>query len=294
MPWELDLALLSFIQLKKSKYYTSDKITIETVLNLSSYVINWDKSVIPKEFYIKKYESIAPLLCNYNYIPHVYDGVELYGHLDFQREVKSTETDIYMSITPDMYFDEETIPLLIEGAKNIKNKYFVITPQISKLWDSSWDVLVHDNYKDLQYENWHNVDIFDIWNNNVTYQGDITLQSIDRPKFAGWCDVYSKAFYEELVPIWDEWHGYGSWDYYSMLVAEWFQQHGGDFQQYILKGKTIFEYTTGPLINGFSYPYKDLLKLNDIVNQRETFKNKIPNYVNTRIIELNKKLKGNI
>ena len=68
MPWELDYALLSFTQLKKSKYYLDfdkDKIYIDVTLNLSSYIINWEKSKIPKEFFISKFEAIQPLLKDY-------------------------------------------------------------------------------------------------------------------------------------------------------------------------------------------------------------------------------------
>ena len=39
MPWEIDYALLTFTQLKKSKYYLPDdvNVVIDSVLNLSSY-----------------------------------------------------------------------------------------------------------------------------------------------------------------------------------------------------------------------------------------------------------------
>ena len=42
MPWEIDYALLTFTQLKKSKYYIPNdvNITIDSVLNLSSFLIN--------------------------------------------------------------------------------------------------------------------------------------------------------------------------------------------------------------------------------------------------------------
>ena len=52
MPWEIDYALLTFTQLKKSLYYlTNDvEVTIDSVLNLSSNIIDWDKSELPKEY----------------------------------------------------------------------------------------------------------------------------------------------------------------------------------------------------------------------------------------------------
>ena len=51
MPWEIDHALITFTQLKKSFYYLPEDVNviIETVLNLSSKFIDWDKSLLPKE-----------------------------------------------------------------------------------------------------------------------------------------------------------------------------------------------------------------------------------------------------
>ena len=61
MPWEIDYALLTFTQLKKSLYYlTNDvEVTIDSVLNLSSNIIDWDKSELPKEYFIEKYNTYS-------------------------------------------------------------------------------------------------------------------------------------------------------------------------------------------------------------------------------------------
>ena len=178
MPWEIDYALLSFIQFKKSKYYLSqeDNISIETVLNLSSYIINWDNSKLPKQFFIDKYNEISNLLIDYNHIKRIYDGDKIYGHLNLQKECISSEVDYYMGICPDMYFSEHLLAYMIEGAKSIKNEYFVITPQISKLWDNSWDILVNPLYQDISYETWFETDIFDIIHNDNDSNLDIILK----------------------------------------------------------------------------------------------------------------------
>ena len=65
MPWEIDYALLSYTQLKKSKYYLPEdvNITVEPVLNLSSYIIDWDNSKLPKEYFIEKFNTISLLGC---------------------------------------------------------------------------------------------------------------------------------------------------------------------------------------------------------------------------------------
>jgi hypothetical protein len=137
MPGDIDYSMLSFMQLKKSKYHLpSDvNITIETVLNLSSHMFDWEKSKLPKEFFTQKYDAISNLLIDYNHNKRIYDGDELYGHLDLQRECILEEIDYYIGICPDMYFSEHLLAYLIEGARYITNKYFVLTPQISKMWD---------------------------------------------------------------------------------------------------------------------------------------------------------------
>lgn len=288
MSWEIDYALLTFMQLKKSKYYLPKdiNITIETVLNLSSHIVDWGHSKLPKDFFIEKYNQISNLLVDYKHIKRIYDENGLYGHLNLQRECISSEIDFYISICPDMYFSEHLLFYLIESSKNIKNKYFVITPQILKKWDSSWDMLVNPLYQNISYDKWFKTDAFDVIYNDTNSDTNIELVSTKYSKYAGWFDLYNKNFFEKLVPVWDDWDGYGSWDWYTMLVTDQFKKMGGDFQQYILKGKTISEYSIGPLSGGLVDYYKKNLNLNQIPDQKEIFKNKIPEYVATRLNQL--------
>lgn len=292
MPWELDHAMILYNQLSKSFFYFNkeDKIILESCLNVSDYIINWEESSISKEFFIKKYKTLKCLLPKeFKYNEKINNQSDkLYGHLDFERESISHEVDFYMNLCPDMIFDEHTIPYMIEGAKQIKNKYFVITPQIPKLWDSSWDSLVNPIYNNTPYEEWNQQDMFNIINNQNNSTQEISLQPIQMSKYAGWFDLYSKSYCEELVPIWDEWKGKGGWDLYSMAVSNIFKQNGGDFQQYVLEGKTISRLSycgNFKELNLYSY-YKDAIKLNPKTKQLDqinSFEEKIPYYVHERI-----------
>jgi hypothetical protein len=87
MPWEIDYALLTFMQLKKSLYYLddSDTLYLDSALNLSSYLIDWDKSELKKEYFIDKYNSLSSMLEGIVHKPFIYEGDELYGHLDLER-----------------------------------------------------------------------------------------------------------------------------------------------------------------------------------------------------------------
>ena len=292
MPWELDYALLSFTQFKKSKYYLDGKDTIEInpSLNLSSYLINWEKSKISKDLLIDRFNQYLKLLEGYKITPTIYEGDKLYGHLDHQRDAISPEVDFYISVCPDMYFSEHLLPLLISSSKQIDTKYFVLTPEIYKMWDNTWDEITNQDYLNIPYDEWNKGDIFDIRSNMKTSDKDITLETTMRSKWAGWFDLFNKSMYEELVPIRNDWKGYGPWDWYSLMITEFCKENGVDFQQYVLRGQTIFEYPIGPLLEGgYTKMYKDLLHLNDVPNQRQTFEFNMPQYIDDGVKELQKK-----
>ena len=292
MPWEIDYALLSFTQLKKSKYHLSeeDNVTIETVLNLSSYTINWGESKLPKEFFIEKYNQISILLEGYTHIKHIYEGDQLYGHLDLQRSCISPEIDFYLSICPDIYFSEHALSYLIEASKQIDNKYFTITTQISKVGDADWDEITNSKYVNIPYSDYLEVDIFDVMHNNRYNEEEKSLHPTKKSKWAGWFDLYNKALYEELCPFQEDWKGYGPWDLYSLILTNHLKSQGVDFQQYLIQGETIWMYPSGPLakngLNGFAQYYKDFLQLNPIPNQRQEFESKLNEYLQRTINQL--------
>ena len=75
-----------------------------------------------------------------------------------------------------------------------------------------------------------------------------------------------------------------------MIITEHVKSLGVDFQQYVLRGQTIFEYSVGPLKDGgFSNYYKDMLTLNKIPNQRKEFESKMNEYLQKGIQQLKNK-----
>jgi hypothetical protein len=206
----------------------------------------------------------------------IYEGDELWGHLDLEKTQMDPKIDYYMSICPDMWFHEYALFYIIEAAKQIKDKHFIITPEIHKLWDWTWDELVNDNYQNVSYSDWNKSDIFEIQSRAL---GEPYLQLTSRFKYAGWFDLYSKDFME-LIPIPDDWKGYGPWDYYSMLVSDIAVKNGIDIKEYVLKNQIIFEYHPNKEDkSNFADYYKDLLSLNKIENQRQVVESKFSHYI---------------
>jgi len=277
MPWEVDYALLQFMQLKKASQHLNDDIYFHIGLNLSSHIINWDGSKLPKEFFINKFNAALKMLDWAKEVNvTIYEGDELWGHLDLEKVQMDPKIDYYMSICPDMWFHEYALFYIIESAKQVKDKYFIITPEIHKLWDWTWDELVNKNYQNVSYSDWNKSDIFEIQSRIL---GEPILQQTTRFKYAGWFDLYSKDFME-LIPIPDDWKGYGPWDYYSMLISEMAVKNGVDIKEYVLRNQIIFEYHPNKEDkSNFADYYKDLLSLNKIENQRQVVESKFPHYI---------------
>jgi hypothetical protein len=296
MPWEIDYALLTFTQLKKSKYYLQPDVNvkIKSALNLSSHLINWEESKLPKEYFIEKYQTLSVLLKDYQHDTFIYEGNELWGHLDLQREAVSPETDYYISICPDMYFSEHLLSYLSLAVRSIKDKYFVLTPQICRMWDESWEVVTHPKFAVGPHYGWEKTtDIFDVDNYLHTSNEEVGVVLSPQIKWAGWFDLYSKGFYEEIANIPEEWHGYGAWDWYSMVVSQHASKLGYDFGQYTLTGQIVFEYSVGPLrtdtLNGFSNYYKNLIVRKDVSEQRDEFNKNVDKFILQKINQLNEK-----
>jgi hypothetical protein len=115
----------------------------------------------------------------------------------------------------------------------------------------------------------------------------LSLKPINVSKWANWFDLYSKSYYEELIPIPEDWHGYGPGDTYGMVITEYVKNKGLDFQQYVLEGQTIFEYPIGPLKQrNFASYYKDLIFTKQIPNQRDEFEAHFNEHVNNGIQNL--------
>ena len=263
MPWEIDQVYLTVDALKKSIYYIdpTDKIYIDTALNLSDSIIDWEKSSLPKEYFIEKYKVIDNLLKEkFIHKPFIFEGEGIYGHFNLQKTSIQSEIDYYMGVCPDVNFSEYSLYYLIESAKQIKNEYFILTPQIFKSWDSSWDILVNEKFKDVPYEKCIDIDIHEIRHQCLDLDTP-NVKPINQFKFAGWFDFYNKNFCEKLVPVLDEWNGYGPWDLYSMNVCNIAKQYGIDVQQYVLENQLIWFYDVGCLRNFEEYGGDGQLKL---------------------------------
>ena len=277
MPWEIQMFSQMVEQISKANIYINkeDEVVVHSCLNLSSYIIDWENSKLPKKFFIDHYNDSLSKLEELDVIGEIYDGNMLYGHLDFQRNVIQSDVDYYLSICPDTYFHPHSIFYIIESAKSITDRYFIITTETVRLWDETWDVMVNKNFLNIHYTAWReqniNKIIYTIENNNE----EPHLEKINKFKYAGWFDLYNKNFYEKFAPSMEDWNGYGPWDTFSMITAGFAREnYKTQINQYIIRNQIIFDIN----IKNKTNVYKKYIKTNNIDDQRNNFEKKMPQY----------------
>ena len=140
---------------------------------------------------------------------------------------------------------------------------YIVTPQIVKLWDSSWDHIVHNDYKNhsYEYEKLHDPDL--------TYNQDVNEIStyVSNPtKFGcGWFTLYSKEIMN-FIGIPEFLGHYGSEDTFMSVAMEVAKQKKINVKQYVMKGIYVSEN-----IVKRNDPYKDKIKL---INLKDIFRAK--------------------
>jgi hypothetical protein len=296
MPWEVDYCLLLFNTLSTAKMRTSNFFKIDIALNISDYHIDWNSSKLDKEYFIEKMEFYKRLLDVFDEVNfHIYSGKENQGHLDLQKAVVRPENDYYICICPDQIFDKSILNIFEQSVNEIEEKYFIITPEIPKFWDVSWDIISNDHFNYLpkksdgysyEFLSINRYEALDIINNNP-----IQLEKLTDFKFAGWLDLYSKDLYEKLVPVPKDWVGYGQWDLYAMLVLKNISLTNLPISvsQYKLKNliTTSLEYSNWNYGENRTV-YKNRLNINTVPDQREYYKNVISDCVRSQLMSISK------
>ncbi len=211
----------------------------------------------------------------------VIDTPEIYGHLNFQKESVTDDVDGYIYICADMNFNEYLFPTMCESAKSVTDKYFVITTELYKMWDYTWDPIVNEQYKDEPYESWNRKNALDIEEDNISKIEEVGLYTPKNYKFAGWFDYYSKDFMNTLFKIPDDWQGYGPWDLYCLILLEHIKKNNIPIEvnQYAIKNQIIYSHDSLLFSGGFSKYYKNLLHRNTIPSQRDAIESKMGYYL---------------
>jgi hypothetical protein len=269
-PVDLDDLEKSLNRLLIGKDYLSEEqrnnIRFNVVMCVSDEIVNWKTDTIKAECQSKF--NILKDLTNWAGESNFIESTTINGCTSMRVTASASDADYYLWLDTDIIYQPEAFPYMLNSIPHIKEQRidkFVITPEIVKIWDNTWDCLVNENFinKNVGYEKTNNpYEDADIY-------GDISIEEVvcnvpGQPymKFAGgWFTIVSKSLLNELP--WPENYGhYGYDDTYLMWAAS------------VKNDKTILQFKLKNLVVCENYfdritSYKGLVEL---IDRREEYK----------------------
>jgi len=274
LPQEIDQLEQLLIHLKKSSIYLKQEdYLVEVVLNTK--LTDWSKSKLDEQFFINKFNSLEQLTnswCETKF--EVSDGTILGCNDIRRRALRTSKADYIMYLDADNIFSESLLYHLKSYTDYLltQDGYNILVPEITRLWDDSWDVITNQNYLQIEasHKNYFNRDPY-----NVDFNpNDISINPINTFKFAGWGTCIPTKL-RNIIDIPDSLGSYGLDDTFVMMACLKLKSKGHNIQQYTLQNEIIIEN------NKFRFnPYQNYLTN---IDKREEFKNQAHNNFNLEL-----------
>jgi hypothetical protein len=249
MPHELDDLERVLIELNKSsKYVDGSNYEICISMSLSDYLINWETSLVSKDFFIHKFNKLKKLTdwCSNSTFQIRED---IMGALQAKRitHLEFKDATHFIWLDTDIIFDEMGLVHLENGAKTIESQNitkYIITPEVVKYWDITWDCIVNENFLDKELDYCKTCNPF----TDSGVKGDISIETVNnnvngQPRFkfgAGWLVMISKELLDR-IPLPESMGAYGPDDTFLMHGMEKLVRYGEDIYQFKLKNYVVCE-----------------------------------------------------
>jgi hypothetical protein len=242
LPHEIDeferqLCVLSQTQIE------NDEIIVDVTLNINT--VDWENTKLPKVFFVEKFNQLKMYLDNSlwcaRYIFEVNEDGTCLGINDKRRRsarMYADQVDAFLWWDADIVFPVRALQSIILAAKSVKNKYYILTPQVTKLWDRSWDCMVNERYLDQPYGSEREINPYRVVNLNY---GELSLKPNKTVKLgAGWLNLISSNLLT-LTDIPDALGSYGLEDTYVMYCAWIMRKCKADIDQYLIQNLVVAE-----------------------------------------------------
>ena len=289
-PYEIDNYQTFIHQLRRNLNHVEDEIIFTPYLNLSKYFYNWEDSTLSPFYFVDRFNELNDIVREYCVIDeYVNFDEKILGAFSYKTMFLNkykNEVDAFIWFDSDMIFPDNTIAMLIASHKSSETKYCIVTPQIHRLWDTTWDILVNKDYINIpaSHDNYFGFDGYSLYKrDDEDYFLDENKQKF---KFAsGWCNLLSADLFRDLINFTYDLGHYGPDDTFIMNLLDYYKfNKGKDINQYILKNIVVTENYKHSLNQ-----YKDYIVKNDNIKTKEEFTNEVNKAVSKR---LNKIING--
>lgn len=225
LPHEIDDLELTLTQLGRAfQYVDSDNFILDVTLGVSPNLTLWDSSELKLDYFKDKF-IILQKKCWWaknKFFRLSEDKVQ--GCVSKRRQtwLDHKDVDYHIWLDTDIIFDERTLAYIDNVAQQLDDES-IITPEIVKVWDNSWDCLVNENFikESINYQKTNNP--FE----DSGIKGDISVENVicnwpNHPtmKFAGgWFTCISRKLLDRItVP--ESFGHYGLEDTFLMYACD--------------------------------------------------------------------------
>ena len=136
-----------------------ENVTIDLCFNMLQHFEKVDEEQIKKHELVIKFKKGVSVLESMGYIVNqdIKDGDEFYFHTDYRRDLNYNyckKVDYVMWGETDSFFPKEAFQV-IESLSNYADSQnihrYLLSFADRKMWDASWDPLVHVDYRDIKF-----------------------------------------------------------------------------------------------------------------------------------------------
>ena len=296
-PWEIDTFQDTIDRLKLSANYIKDvtdyNIIVDITMNISDKAMDWDKSIVPKSFFIDSFENICSKLNYFLQTESTIDDTDtIMGCVDKRRESieKSSEDDFILWLDSDVYFPTNILHSLISALQVIDDDYFILSPQLAKMWDSSWDVITNKKFINDDTEKrvtpGNEIVGYDLLNQQYYFNEEVALSKIQTFKFSGgWFNLFSAKLLKKIgIP--KSFGSYGLEDTFVMKLCLTMKHMGYDVNQYVLENVIVGQTLLNTFGNNFEFNKLFEIKLPPKEEQKKIAQSNFSREIMEKIEEL--------
>jgi hypothetical protein len=205
---DIDYIERTLLLLKQSSVYIDQSkfhYILDVTIPISNYWADWENSKIPKELFEDKFKNLQKYA---DWFDEVSFKIEYDSKGALQNSINNMykyDVDAIIYLDTDILFNPYALQIISESYLSVKQQYskFIITPELVKLWDESWDILVNENFKNKPNNPFYVYQQDPIFDSSQIY-GDISLEPLQYNgknifKFGGgWFTLFSKELIDEM------------------------------------------------------------------------------------------------
>ena len=250
-------------------FVEEDVVFFNITLNVSEYHYDWKQSKLPPAFFVNQFEGLC------NMLPNVTKDVEYFEEIGCntvrRNAARTCEKDFVGYLDLDLHFSIYTLHYMLNAIDKLciepldwnRKEQIILSGQIPRLWDDSWNIISNDEFIKMGVESkiWLKLDPYSldklVYNNLET----LGLKQLPYVKIGGgWMNLIETSILRD-VDVPDSLGAYGRDDTFVERSCNLLNENKiTNIKQYVIDGLLVCE---GRKYESYEpYLQDDMIKLN--------------------------------